>query len=177
MKLYACSVLALCCLALAPHSGAQELPATDAVATELRQLTRTVEKIASQLEKQQLERQEEVRFRKLDLAIAYLNFRSRRIESIERDIETQRTIRSRMEENLPMLADRIRDLEARMQEYPQGPPEELQEAHRDFLNQTDILRDRIARIDDHLVMRENLLYELQGQIRDIETFVQRNLEM
>ena len=56
------AALALFC---APHASAQEVTADELVAAELRALTRAVEKIAVQLEKEQRQRQEDVRFRQL----------------------------------------------------------------------------------------------------------------
>jgi len=147
------------------------------LATEVARLTSVLENLSQQLDNEKQQRENDVRFRKLELAIAYLNFRSRRIESLERNIDNQRSIRSRIEENLPIVAERIRDIELRMQEYPQGAPEELTEARDDLLTQQTLFRERIARIDDDLVMKENLMYELRNQISDVEAYVQRHLEM
>lgn len=172
---------AIVCAALlllgATSTWAQGLPDTTQLAKELRSLTTAIDKLTAQFDDDKQQRDEEVRFRKLDLAIAYLNFRSRRIESLEREISSQQSIRSRLDENLPIIAQRIRDYEIRMQEYPQGPPAELKEAHEDLLTQHQVIRERIARIDDNLVMKENLMYELQNQIRDVEDYVQKHLEM
>lgn len=145
--------------------------------TELSLLSSAIDKLATQYEKEQERREDDLQFRKLDLAIAYLNFRSRRIESLERDINNQRSLRGRLEENLPIISERINELELRMQEYPQGPPPELTEAYEDLRTQKAIFSERISRIDDNLVMKENLMYELQNQIRDVEEYVQRHLEM
>lgn len=158
-------------------SWSQDPLDTTRLASELGVLASAVDRLTKQLEEEKQQREDDVRFRKLDLAISYLNFRSRRIEALEREISDQRNLRSRIEENLPILSERLRDLELRMQEYPQGPPQELQDAHDDLLAQQELFRDRIARIDDELVMKENLMYELQNQIRDVEEYVQQHLDM
>lgn len=170
-------LIAVSVLLLSSHGWGESSLEDSRLTSELSLLTSAIDKLASQLKIEQQRREDDVMFRKLDLAIAYLNFRSRRIESLERDISNQRSIRSRLEENLPLLAERLNEIELRMQEYPQGPPAELAEAYDDLKTQQTIFSERISRIDDTLVMKENLMYELQNQIRDVEEYVQRHLDM
>lgn len=177
MKTTSFALTLLLTLTLTAPGWSAEITDTSQLASSLSTLSSAVDRLAKQLEREELQRQEDVRFRKLDLAIAYLNFRSRRIEALEREIGTQRSIRSRIEDNLPIVTERLRDLELRMQEYPQGAPQELKDAHADLLTQQELFRERIERIDETLVMKENLMYELQNQIRDVEEYVQRHLEM
>ena len=162
--------------AASPVFAGEEI-SSELLAAELNNLTRAVDSLTAQLQTNQQIEADTGQYRKLDLAIAYLNFRSRRIESIEREITTQRNIRSRLEENLPLIDDRIREIETRMQEYPQGAPVEIRESYESLVGQREIIQERISRIDEQLVMKEDLMYELQSQIRDVEDFVQRNLEM
>jgi len=172
------SLIALLLLTLFSFpAAAQESPAAGELAVELRGLSKSVDRLAALLDAQSRERQEDVSYRKLELAIAYLNFRSRRIESLERDIDSSKAQRSRLEDNLPVFAERIREIEADMQEYPQGAPQELKEALKGIQMQYDLFKERIARIDDQLILKDNLLYELQTQIRDVEAYVQKHLDM
>jgi len=177
MKPVTCALALLLALAISVPGRCEEPADTSQLTTQLGVLATAVERLAKQLETEKQLREEDVRFRKLDLAIAYLNFRSRRIEALEREIDSQRNFRSRIEEKLPIVAERLREVELSMQEYPQGAPQELQGAYDDLLAQQELFRDRISRIDENLVMKENLMYELQNQIRDVEDYVQRHLEM
>lgn len=156
---------------------AQEPPGFDQLADELRRLSESVDRLSERLDVQSKERQEDIAYRKLEMAIAYLNFRTRRIESLEREIESTKSLRTRMEDSLPMLSERISELEGDMQDYPQGAPQELKDSHKGLLMQYNLTKERIARLGDQVILRENLLYELQNEIRDVEDFVQKNLEM
>jgi len=177
MKLWCGVIVFLTVMMSSLPAPAQEPQGSDQLASELRRLSASVDRLTERLDAQSKERQEDIGYRKLELAIAYLNFRTRRIESLEREIESTKSLRTRMEDSLPMFSERISELEADMQEYPQGAPQELKESHKGLLMQYTLAKERIARLGDQIILRENLLYELQTEIRDVEDFVQKNLEM
>ncbi len=112
---------------------------------------------------------------KLNLAIAYLSFRSRRIEALERDITAMKNSRTNLEEAQKTWNDRISALEERQKQSPGGVSEELSRMIEDAKTQLSVFKERQSRMGDEIVQLENRNYELQREISVIEKFVERNL--
>lgn len=147
-----------------------------AIAAEIDALTIAVNRLAVALEEaQQTEKYKESR-EKLNQAIAYLSFRSRRIEMLERDVAAAKNLRSYTDEALKALNDRLRDLEERQRQNPKEGSDELAREIEDAKSQRTMYKDRQSRRDDEILQLENRIYELQNEINKIESFVQRNLE-
>lgn len=170
------TVCALFLLLLIPfsHAGAAEQKAAAAVPVEA--LTAAVNRLAAALEAEQKSAGKKESLEKLNLAIAYLSFRSRRIEALERDITAMKNTRTNAEEAQKNWNDRILALEERQKQSSGGVSEELSRMIEDAKTQLSVFKERQSRIGDEIVQLENRNYELQREISVIEKFVERHLD-
>ena len=90
-------------------------------------LAKAVENLSRILEKQADSSAEEKSLRKLDIAISYLNFRSRRIERMERDLNMARNERNRYQDGIDAWKDRLQLITREMEENLQGDQQEQQQ--------------------------------------------------
>ena len=111
---------------------------------------------------------------KLNLAIAYLNFRSRRIESLERDVQESRSAKAQIESTLNVWLERQQEM---LQSSSGLPSEEERLRNEDIQLRIDLIKERISRLDTEIVSLESRIYELQSQIDSVEEFVQKNLAL
>lgn len=139
-------------------------------------LTTAVNRLATALEAEQKSANNKESLEKLNLAIAYLSFRSRRIETLERDIATMRNLRSNIEETQKTWNDRILTLEERQRQSQGGVSDDLSRMIEDAKTQLTIFKERQSRLGDEIIQLENRNYELQREISVIEKFVERHLD-
>ncbi len=145
------------------------------IALEIRNLSTSVDRLTRLLYDQGLQKEQDDILRKLDIAVAYLNFRSRRIEVLERDLQGSRSTRSRLE-------DVIRQWEQRLERIEQAadsstPPEQVDLNRDEAAQQLKMLRQRLSRLDGEIVGYENRVIELQNDLDSVESFVERNLKL
>lgn len=165
-------------LPVAPLSVEAQLEQATAeiIALEIRNLSTSVDRLTRLLYDQAQKKAEDKVLRKLDIAVAYLNFRSRRIEVLERDLQSSHGGKNRME-------DIIRQWEQRMERIEQqaadntGSPEDVEINRVETAQQLKMLKQRLARLDSEIVGYENRITELQNQIDNVESFVERHLEL
>lgn len=169
------TVSALFFLLLLPFSpaGAAEQKVVPPVTIEA--LTVAINRLATALEAEHKGASNKESLEKLNLAIAYLSFRSRRIEALERDITTMKNSRSNVEEAQKTWNERILALEERQKQSPGGVSEELSRMIEDARAQLTAFKERQSRLGDEIVQLENRNYELQREISVIEKFVERHL--
>jgi len=139
-------------------------------------LTAAVNRLAAVLEVEQKNDADKESLEKLNLAVAYLSFRSRRIEALERDITSMKNTRTNAEEAQKTWNERILALEERQKQSPGGISEDLNRMIEDAKGQMTILKDRQSRLGDEIVQRENQNYELQKEISVIEKYIERHLD-
>lgn len=156
--------------ALAAQSTSGEIKE---LTTAVTQLATAIDRLGFLLEQQSLLQKDLGDQDRLDTAISYLNFRSRRIEMIERDIQSSRSMKDRMEDILGQLESQLKSLDSNSSQYSQ---EELAETLKDMEFRKKSLNERIARVDADIIQQENKMRDLQLQIEDIESFVQKNLK-
>ena len=142
------------------------------VANELRTLARSIDNLARQMEKQSAGTARDTTLRKLDLAIAYLNFRSRRIEMFERELQSTRSNRNRLDDALENFQ---REEESLSRSFDGNHRESMQKAREELSLRRKIVKDRISRLDEEIVLLENRIMDMQSQIDSVESFVQKNL--
>lgn len=147
---------------------------SDEIARELKALTASIDRLTAILETQAGSEERDLLYQKLNLAIDYLNFRSRRIESLERDAQEARSAKAQIESTLTVWLER-------QQEMARGDSSLLSEEERlrneEIQIRIDLIRERIGRLDSDIVTLESRIYELQSQIDSVEEFVQKNLAL
>lgn len=153
--------------------AAQLDPGEAKIADEIKTLSAAVDNLTRQLAKQVGSSEEETSLRKLDIAIAYLNFRSRRIEMFERDLQAARTSRNRLEDLLEQFQ---REEENLPQSFDTSQQESLQRAREELRFRRQAIKDRRNRLDEDMILLENRIMDMQSQIDSVESFVQKNME-
>jgi predicted nucleic acid-binding Zn-ribbon protein len=143
------------------------------IADEIKALSIAVDNLTRQIIRQAGETKEDSTLRKLDIAIAYLNFRSRRIEMFERELQTTRAHRNRIEDVLEQFKREENNLS---QSFTSNQQDELQRAREELRFRQQAINDRRDRMDEEIIMLENRIMDMQSQIDSIESFVQKNLE-
>lgn len=162
------------CLMSVPVTAQQPGAGSEDVANELRALTASVDRLNAILEAQAGSVEQDMLFRKLNLAIAYLDFRSRRIEALEQDVQESRNAKAQIESTLNIWIERQKEMAGN---EPGLSGEEARLRNEEFEVRIELIRERIERLDDEIVSLESKIYELQSQIDSVEEFVQKNLAL
>lgn len=143
------------------------------VAEELKALSASINRLAKQMETQTGSVRKDTTLRKLDIAIAYLNFRSRRIEMFERDLQSTRNHRNRLDDVLEQF-QREEDRLSQISDPTQR--DDMQRAREELSLRRQTVKGRLSRMDEEIILLENRIMEMQSQIDNVESFVQKNLE-
>ena len=166
-------LMLLCSLLPSSASASDE---AELIALEIRNLSASVDRLTQLLYQQAEKKQEDEVLRKLDIAVAYLNFRSRRIEMLERDRQNNQSIKNRLEDFIQQMESRIEQLD----ETESTDPEEIEKNKRtreETQEQLKMMKLRLERIDEKLFSYDNQILELRNQLDDVEGFVERHLEL
>ena len=143
------------------------------VAEELKTLSNAVDNLSRQIAKQSGNAEEETTLRKLDIAIAYLNFRSRRIEMFERDLQSSRASRNRIEDVLEQFQ---REENSLSQSFDSNQQDAMQKAPEELRFRQQAIKDRGSRLDEEIILLENRIMDMRSQLDSVESFVQKNLQ-
>jgi predicted nucleic acid-binding Zn-ribbon protein len=143
------------------------------IAKELKTLSSAVDNLAQQMARLAGNEQQDTTLRKLDIAIAYLNFRSRRIELFEQDLQAARTNRNRLDDVLEQFQ---REEESLSNAFDANQRDAMQRAREEMSFRRQVVKDRISRMNEEIILLENRIMDMQSQIDSVESFVQKNLE-
>ena len=143
------------------------------IARELKTLSAAVDNLAQQIARQAGNEQQDTTLRNLDIAIAYLNFRSRRIEMFEQDLQAVRSNRNRLDDVLEQFQ---REEESLSNAFDANQREAMQRARDELSFRRQVVKDRISRMNEEVILLENRIIDMQSQIDSVESFVQKNLE-
>ena len=113
---------------------------------------------------------------KLEIAITYLNFRSRRIEAKEQELNEKRQSRDRMQELVAKIEDDPEQWERFDKNADSSPiPSSFEERPSEY--RLKMLKERIDKQDTEVVKLEAEIMDLSRELADFETFVQKHLEL
>lgn len=160
------------CLAQATESELRSA-SDDSIA----RLAEALETLTRQLESRAAADEQSTELRKLDIAIAYLNFRSRRIESLERELSMIRNERSRLEDASQNWRERQEYLATELEDKTGDEKLSLQRNLQDLTLRIKNFDQRLARLEEEIIVRENRILELQDELDSVETYVQQHLKM
>jgi len=144
--------------------------------TSIDRLSAAVEQLARLQQKSAQTTEHDTMMRRLSLAVAYLDYRSRRIEALEMERSEIRTSSERLDDILRQIERREEDLDENLRSNPQTSREEAVQARKDLQNQKKTMIERIARNDSKLIQLDNEITELKSQLVPIERFIQQNLQ-
>lgn len=139
-------------------------------------LTTAVNRLADALEMERRDAASKESLEKLNLAIAYLSFRSRRIEALEREINSMKNMRNNAEEVQKTWNERLAAFEERQRQSTGDEDEKVSQMIVDAKEQITLFKDRQARFSEEILLKENQVYQLQKEIGVIEQFVESHLE-
>jgi len=139
-------------------------------------LAAAIERLADLYEDGRKQAEAEALARKLDTAIAYLNFRSRRIERLEQDLQELRTMRDRMDTFVVKMEETRQLEEAQTRSSVSLSDDEAEKRRQEHELSMKMMKERINRTEQEIVTVENTIQDLQEEISSVESFVQRNLE-
>ncbi len=179
-RIFRCLLLIFSLLAIAGGPAGRVLAADPAagadLSVEVGRLAAAIDRLASLYEQDRQQAEQDALSRKLDTAIAYLNFRSRRIELLEQDLQQLRTGRDRLASAFMQMEERRNLIEAQARTTITGSSREREKERDEFQLKMKMMQERVDRSEQEIVILENKIQELQTEISSVESFVQRNLE-
>ncbi|NOQ52341.1 MAG: hypothetical protein GQ578_09030 [Desulfuromonadaceae bacterium] len=172
-NIYKYLFLLTCCVFLPFQSSADDRDTAEIIALEIRNLSTSVDRLTQLFYEQGQKKNQDVVLRKLDIAVAYLNFRSRRIEMMERDLRRTESGKTHLEDIIRQWEQRLEQLEDEdSTARPQGGF-----SKEDAQQQLKRLQQRLARTENEIIEDNNRILELRHQLDDVENFVERHLEL
>jgi chromosome segregation ATPase len=169
-------LLLLCASLPLQTQAAEESVTAEIISLEIRNLSSSVDRLTRLIYDQTQLNNQDRDLRKLDIAVAYLNFRSRRIEQLERDKQRSVAAKTRLEDVINQWEQRI-ELFAEQAANNQGVQHNTEQAKQEAQEQLKMLKQRLTRVDTDLLEYDNKIVELQTQLDSIEAFVERHLEL
>ncbi|PLY01447.1 MAG: hypothetical protein C0622_07370 [Desulfuromonas sp.] len=144
---------------------------------EIRQLTAAVNELVRELKEQQGNNRS-VELQKLEIAINYLSFRSRRIEAREEELRDKRRVVESLEDLLAKVEDDEEAWEARFsrQGSDSGSFSSSDEEKEDKLNfAVKQWKDRLDSLNSEILQLEIEIAEMTDELEDFESYVQDRL--
>lgn len=160
---FCAAALALASPALATTGGEEPR-----MAAELRKLNQSLQGLQQLL-------QEQLAANRLNTAIAYLNFRSRKIEVLERDLENLKKDKDRMQGFLDDLELRTGRLEEERHNNPNVTGQDFLAAQKELEQRRELVKKRLGEVESESLSLDIKISELRSQIDNIERYVQDNL--
>jgi len=90
----------------------------------------------------------------------------------ERELQSSRTARNRLEDALNQF-DREEETLAEMFD---GNQDNIQRAKEELSLRRQLIKGRLSRMDEEIILLENRIMDMQSQIDSVESYVQKNLE-
>jgi hypothetical protein len=145
------------------------------VALEVFQLTQSLDELIHLLKDQNSLNYQSAELQKLEIAVNYLTFRSRRIEAKEQDLMERRFSRKRDEETIARIKEKMRQREnlGKPLQEPDSKHESPEESSPDELLR--ILKQNIEQFDSEIILLENEIVAMASNFAEIEAYVENNL--
>lgn len=147
--------------------------ASPAAQSDISQMTRSLDGLIRLLKAQQSRNDQAVELQKLEIAISYLNFRSRRIEAKEKELQGMRESRDRMKEMFS-------EIKAQAEQHEEDSKElrSLQSKQPSFAErfiQPAQWQQRIDKIESEIITLESEIRALSTNLAEIDSYVKKNL--
>lgn len=139
-------------------------------------LTAELQKLNQSLLGLQQLMKEQLAANRLNTAIAYLNFRSRKIEVLERDLEHMKKEKDRMQGMLDELGLKSGRLAEEKRNNPNLTDQDFLAAQKELEHRRELIKKRIAEVETEILTVDIKVSELRSQIDSIERYVQDHLK-
>ena len=113
---------------------------------------------------------------RLEIAIAYLQFRTRKIESLEGEVRRLEDRRASSEERITRMTNDIQSMERKMDQLEAERAAEIRYAIERYRRMIEGENERIDRADRQIIDLENRILDTRRQLIDLEDFVAENLD-
>lgn len=147
------------------------------MALEVFQMVQSLDELIQELKERNIDDGRAIELQKLEIAVSYLSFRSRRIEMKEKELQEKKRSRNRIEELVakinadPEQWERF-DTERQPSSQIQPINQESPVAYR--LRQ---LEARIETLDNEIVAMELEINELNSELSEFEEYVEEQLKL
>lgn len=141
---------------------------------DVRALTASVEELVDVVRASLEERE---RYRKLELAIAYLQLRSRRIEGLERELRTTEDSRASTSEELARRREQLAELEARAGAETGRDAERTARMTEQLHLVIETLETQLDRLERTAIDLQNDVTEGRRELQQFEDYVLENLDL
>ncbi|PLX89486.1 MAG: hypothetical protein C0618_01140 [Desulfuromonas sp.] len=171
--------LMVCIIALTqPAFAAEQSPAptTDPL-TSTDRLAAAIETLTNQLATQGEYAKKDEELRKLDIAISYLNFRHRRIERLETELDREISERDQLEDLARQWSERQEQLISSIEEAGSTDKKELEKEKSNYDIRKKALEQRIFRLSEEIIVKQNRIADLNEQLDTVERYVRQNLTL
>jgi hypothetical protein len=146
------------------------------IALEVFQMTQSMDELIQLLKEDKTQSNKAAELQKLEIAVTYLSFRSRRIESKEQDLRDKKLARDRMQE----LATKIKDNPEQWERFNRNAQRQSQIQPTSQESPVDYrlrqLEERIETLDSEIITLEMEVTDLNRELSDFEAYVQKKLE-
>ena len=147
------------------------------IALEVFQMTQSMEELIQLLKEDKTQSVNAAELQKLEIAVTYLSFRSRRIESKEQELREKKLAKDRMQALVAKIKDNPKQWEhfdrtAQRQNQIQPTSQESPVDYR--LRQ---LEERIETLESEIITLEMEVTDLNRELSDFEAYVQKKLEL
>jgi hypothetical protein len=147
------------------------------IALEVFQMTQSMDELMQLLKEGKTQSDSAAELQKLEIAVTYLSFRSRRIESKEQDLRDKKLARDRMQE----LVTKIKDNPEQWERFDRTAQRQSQIQPTSQENPVDYrlrqLEERIETLDSEIITLEMEVTDLNRELSNFEAYVQKKLEL
>ena len=155
-------------------------PAQNATSVDQGDLARMIQSLDEliQLLKSQKSRDDRVdELQKLEVAVSYLNFRSRRIEAKEQELQEKRNHRLQLEGMLAKVKAQLEQREEAGDNYQNSQPISSSYKQGPSDSRLKQYQQRIDTLESEIITLEIVINDLFKELAEIETFVEKNLKL
>lgn len=177
--LRACPILISLFVLLPLCAPAQEItPAEQSnIVREVGRMTQSLDKLIRLLKEQHSNNARADELQKLEIAVSYLNFRSRRIEAKEQDLKGKKEYRDRLEEMIAKLKEQAQKRE-RSSENAQGSQPTLSSYSKQIADsRLKQYQQRIETLESETIILDIEIMDLVKGLSELESYVEKNLKL
>jgi hypothetical protein len=161
-------------LPLAAFAGNGASPERKDLSGQISRMTQSVDELVRLLKEEKSQNNRDVELKKLEIAVTYLSFRSRRIEAREDVLREKKRIRDRLAE----LVAKIREQPEQWEDYYKRPKTvSLSTEEQPSEYRIKLMEERIDILDHDIINLETEIAQLSGELVELESFVQEKLDL
>jgi chromosome segregation ATPase len=172
MKIAGLLALTLCIILL-PEFALSESP-SELVCGEFESLAESLQDLVAELRESN---QREARHRELLIAVEYLQFRSRSIESLEQEVRRTEDRRTNVIDTIDRMTSDIKAIEVEKTQTAGEEAEEFDSMIKRYTRRIKSYEDNSDRLEQKIYDLENQIIDNRRQLLSLEEYVVENLDL